>query len=368
MSHLTPRVTDRIGGRAAPFTPLILRIGAVVLALGVGCRTARGQEVRGGEPRYYEQAALPAAHNWAFRRAYPEANGLLNAFDYGHAVLAERLHTQRADEAAAALEGKEYAFIIGPLFARGASLPLEEGALAPRFVRLAPEVAAMFEWAHMLHRQIYDVWADDRIAPPDKDARVAELLRYYRSRPDLAFSARPKAMSLMEGQPYSLAFRTRAPRFNGLVWSYHWLQMSLYDALLAGDSPAARRAAVGSVTTRFRAMTDAGGERLPTVMPMTAAIAPAFAARYPEAAVVFDNLHSLHDVVSDVLASPEVPRRARRATLLRAAAAYRDSTTAVTTLAEWREMSLAMGADRMGGVAFGAASPAGAHSHHETSP
>jgi hypothetical protein len=42
MKHLTPHLTDRIGERAAPYTPLILRIGAVVLALGVGCRTARG--------------------------------------------------------------------------------------------------------------------------------------------------------------------------------------------------------------------------------------------------------------------------------------------------------------------------------------
>jgi hypothetical protein len=87
MRYDTPHVTSRITKHAAPYTPLILRIGAVVLALGVGCRTARGQE-----PRYCEQACLPAAHDWSFRQAHPEANGLLNAFGYGHAVLAERLH------------------------------------------------------------------------------------------------------------------------------------------------------------------------------------------------------------------------------------------------------------------------------------
>ena len=57
MKHLTPHVTDRITERAAPYTPLILRVGAVVLALGVGCRTARGQE-----PRHDDDARQSAAH------------------------------------------------------------------------------------------------------------------------------------------------------------------------------------------------------------------------------------------------------------------------------------------------------------------
>ena len=57
MKHLTPHVTDRIAERAAPYTPLIVRIGAVVLALGVGCRTARGDE-----PRHHEQSRSHAAH------------------------------------------------------------------------------------------------------------------------------------------------------------------------------------------------------------------------------------------------------------------------------------------------------------------
>ena len=41
-------------------------------------------------------------------------------------------------------------------------------------------------------------------------------------------------------------------------------------------------------------------------MPMTAAVAPEFARRYPEFAIIFDNLHSMHDVISDVLANDSV--------------------------------------------------------------
>ena len=86
-------------------------------------------------------------------------------------------------------------------------------------------------------------------------------------------------------------------------------------------------------------------------MPQSAAIAPRFTARYPEAAVIFDNLHSLHDVVSDVLADPSIPASAKRRTILRAADQYRDSTTSITSIDEWKSMADAMGLARMGGAA-----------------
>jgi hypothetical protein len=90
---------------------------------------------------------------------------------------------------------------------------------------------------------------------------------------------------------------------------------------------------------------------LPTVMPQSAAIAPRFTARYPEAAIIFDNLHSLHDVVSDVLADPSTPRAEKRRTILGAAARYRDSTTSITSVEEWKSMAESMGVANMGGPA-----------------
>ena len=87
----------------------------------------------------------------------------------------------------------------------------DQRAIGPDYVQLIPEVVAMFEWAHMLHRQLYDVLSDARISD-ERQVRVQQLLAYYRSRPDLALSLRPKGMSLMEGQPYSLTFRRAAPR------------------------------------------------------------------------------------------------------------------------------------------------------------
>ena len=95
-----------------------------------------------------------------------------------------------------------------------------------------------------------------------------------------------------------------------------------------------------------------GSKRMPTVMPMTAAVAPVFASRYPEAAIIFDNLHAMHDVVSDILASPRVRRGEKRRELLTAAARYRDSTSFVTSRADWLTMSREMGVERMGGPAI----------------
>jgi hypothetical protein len=206
----------------------------------------------------------------------------------------------------------------------------------------------MFEWAHMLHRQIYDVWADEDIPLSQKDERVAQLVGYYKSRPALAFSSKPKDMDLMEAQPYSLAFRKRFPKYNGLIWSYHWMQMTLYDALMAGRTRPERQANVAKVVEMFRGMIGTPS-KLPSIMPMSAAIAPAFSERYPEAAIIFDNLHSMHDVVSDILANPIVPRDAKRKAILEAAAHYRDDHTRITTVSEWRDMAAEMGAAKMGG-------------------
>jgi hypothetical protein len=311
-------------------------VAAAVLA--VGCR-------------YYEQTYLPASHNWAFRHGYPEADRLFNAFDYGHAIVYQDLAVG-SSAALGRIDGERFTFITTRLLVHPPRLPLDEEAIGPDYVKLVPEAHEMFEWAHMLHRQIYDIWADDDIPLEGKDTAVATAVRYYRARTDLAFSAIPKGMSLMDDQFYSKAFRTRYPKFTGLLWSYHWMQVVLYDALMRGATPAERRANVDVVVVRFHAMLENAPAHMPTVMPMTAAVAPMFADRYPQAAVIFDNLHAFHDVVADVLASPVVPRSRKRDEILAAAARYRDDVSATTSIADWRAMSTMMGAQQMGGVAF----------------
>ena len=176
----------------------------------------------------------------------------------------------------------------------------------------------------------------------NETARPRAHLRYYRSRPDLALSTRPKSMALMESQEYSRSFRAADPKFNGLLWSYHWFQLALYDALLRGGSAAERRASVDSTVRRFFAMIADAPSGMPGEMPMAPTTAPMFTARDPDAAIVFDNLHALHDVVADILLSPTVPPNRKRAAVLAAAAVYRDDTASVISVDAWRQMARQM--------------------------
>ena len=300
----------------------------------------------------FEQHYFADPSNWAFRNTYPASDRLFNAFDYGHAILYERLYTRPHDDPSS-LEEKEYEFITRKLLVKPPRLPLEEAAIEVEYAKLAPEAKQMFEWAHVLHRQVYDVLADERVPAAEKDARVARVLAYYKSRPDLAFSSVPKTMELMEGDEYGGAFRRRYPKFNGLIWAYHWLQIGLYEPLLTATSTSARRAGVQATTRRFFQMLEDAPRNMPRVMPMTPTIAPTFTARYPEIATIFDNLHGMHDVISDILASPIVPRDQKRAAILGVAQRYRDSTSYVWSRKEWEEMSEMMGSNNMGGPAVG---------------
>jgi hypothetical protein len=321
-------------------------------AFGLGLLIAGAPDANAQWSTTHEQFYLQAPHNWTFRNRYQAADRLFNAFDYGHAILYETLWTE-PNAPASALEVDEYDYLTKTVLVKPPRVPLEEAAIEIAYAKMAPEAKTMFEWAHILHRQIYDVLGSEKLSESEKDAEVARLLAYYKSRPDVAFSSHPKSMELMQEQPYSLAFREKYPKFNGLIWAYHWLQVGLYEPLLVNATPATRQAGVRATVARFWQMLREPPATMPHQMPMTAAVAPAFAARYPEAAIIFDNLHSMHDVISDVLANPMVPRDRKRSEILRAARLYRDDTSYVMPVQAWLTMSREMGIENMGGPAVG---------------
>ena len=296
----------------------------------------------------YEQFYLQAPHNWVFRNRYVGADRLFNGFDYGHAILYETLW-RKPNAPAWLLEVEEYDHLTKGVLVSPPRLPLEEAAIEVEYAKLVPEAKVMFDWAHILHRQIYDVLADERLSDSQKDAEVARLVAYYRTRSDIAFSSKPKSMKLMQEQPYSLAFRKRYPKFNGLIWAYHWMQVGLYEPLIVNTNATSRELGVRATVARFWQMLQDPPHTFPHTMPMTAAVSPRFAARYPEAAIIFDNLHSMHDVVSDILANPSVPRNRKRAEILHAARMFRDDTSYVMPVEAWRTMSMHMGVENMGG-------------------
>lgn len=319
---------------------------------GVVLATAAALPVHAQWVTTFETFYLQAPHNWTFRDNYQHADRLFNAFDFGHAILYETLWT-KPEAPASVLEERIYDRLTKQVLVKPPRVPLEEVAIEPMYARLAPEAKAMFDWSHILHRQIYDVLADERLSREAKDAEVQRLIAYYKTRPDLAFSSKPKSMELMQEQPYSLAFRQKYPKFNGLIWGYHWFQVGLYEPLLVGKSVEERQAGVRATVARFFQMLQDPLASLPYQMPMTAAISPEFAKQYPEAAIIFDNLHSMHDVVSDILTNPAVPRERKRTEILRAGRLFRDDTSYVMPVDGWRTMSLAMGVENMGGPSAG---------------
>jgi hypothetical protein len=300
----------------------------------------------------HEQFYLEAKHNWQFRSRHQAADRLFNAFDFGHAILYETLWS-KPNAPTSELEARWYDRLTEHILVAPPHVPLEETAIEPEYAKLAPEAKVMFEWAHILHRQVYDVLADSRLSAAQKDAEIARLVAYYRTRPDVAFSSRPKSMALMQEQPYSLAFRQKYPKFNGLIWAYHWLQVGLYEPLMINRTPESQQAGVRATVARFWQMLESPPSRMPYVMPMTAAVAPTFTDRYPEAAIIFDNLHSMHDVISDILANPNVRRSRKRAEIVLAVRRYRDDTSFVMPVQAWRTMAHHMGIENMGGPAVG---------------
>src|SRR5712692_1073690 len=303
-----------------------------------------------GQDRRDEQFYYPGRFNWRFLERYPEAARLFNASDYGHAVLYETLLTRRGPDVKRALD-KAYAYLVGDLLVRPPRFAVPEEAIEPQYAKLAWRAKMMFDWAHVLHRQIYDVYADDRLSPAAQDSLIERITDYYLSKHDYAFAAAPKAMELMDDQAFSQAFRRAHPRFNGLIWAYHWLQVGLYEPPLAYHTEAERRAGVAATVARFRRMLADPPWSMPQVMPMTAAVAPEFSRRHPRAAAIFDNLHMMHDIVSDLLLADTLTVEGKRRAIYEQLAEFRDSTGNVMPREHWEMMGEMMGGvERMGGT------------------
>lgn len=324
-------------------TRLFCALGATLLIAG----TAEAQDQRN------EQFYFPGSFNWQFLKQYPEGGRLFNAFDYGHAILYEQLLTRPA-QLERELEQRQFDYLTTDLLVRPPRFAVAEEAIEPAYSKLAWRAKRMFDWAHVLHRQIYDIYADPRLTPAQRDRLIERVTDYYLSNRRLAFTSQPKSMTLMDDQYYSQVFRRDYPKFNGLIWAYHWLQVGLYEPLIEGQTPGEKKAGVQATIARFWSMIEEPPTRFPKVMPMTSAVAPLFSAAHPRAAVIFDNLHMTHDIISDILASDTVPAARKREVIYAALDQMQDPSRDVMTMDEWRNMGEMMGGvGIMGGPATG---------------
>lgn len=245
---------------------------------------------------------LPA-EAYAFGTRYPEAQDLLFAFDYGHALVYERLLLQKGKiKDPEAFEKMLLADILA-ILKNPPHVKVDEEDIAPNYVFNFPLTINLFDWSHLLHQFVLDVLAvsEDRGAGMVK--RVNEIFTKYNSVKHIAITDVCKTMLFMDGHYFSKSFRRTFPSFNLLIWSYHWFQIKLYEALLM-PTRAERDKAVAKTVADFRLLVSDLPDSSPfDMMPETAKEAPTLAKLFPVIPSAFDNNHMLHDVVSDILTS-----------------------------------------------------------------
>jgi hypothetical protein len=139
----------------------------------------------------------------------------------------------------------------------------------------------------------------------DRDAAIRKLLAFYQDS-EYAITAKRLDHRRLDTLPYSKAFRQKFPLFNATIWAYHYLQVVVYDTLGAAPDLAAKQKAVEPILSTYHAYLDNPPVEW-TFMPMTAELSPKFAQEYPEIANIFDNLHMMHDTISDILVSELLP-------------------------------------------------------------
>lgn len=245
---------------------------------------------------------------YAFGKRYPKAQSLLYAFDYGHALVYERLLLNRGQIPDPEQFEKQLLKDIFGILKNPPSVKVDEGDIAPTYVFTFPLTLNLFDWSHMLHQFVLDILTVNPDRGPAFQQRVGEIFDKYKSNQPVAITEVCKSMLFMDGHYFSKSFRTDFPSFNLLIWSYHWFQIKLYEALML-PSVAERDQAIEKTINDFWSLTS----NLPDsadfdMMPEVAKEAPMFAAMFPKMASAFDNNHMLHDVISDILTSSAVPQ------------------------------------------------------------
>lgn len=246
--------------------------------------------------------------NWTLSRQLPDLYLEFNGIDFGHAHLAETLLRSSAPE-----DVERARLEILDFIASMPSVPPDEEQVAPTFVRLVWEAQRSFDWAHSLHRSLYDLFASD---VADKEAAYRAIVDDYLSKPEAITRHALDHHGALWSFPESHAFRDRHARANAQIWAYHWLQAAVADVQRQG-SAARQRDLMPRILDRYH-----GYLREPPVdwrfMPMFHEVAPEFSGHHPEAAAIFDNLHMLHDNLDDVLSRPDLfpTHEARRVRIL----------------------------------------------------
>ncbi len=245
------------------------------------------------DKRFY----LREVWNFALHDRIPELDIEFNGVDFGHSHLYENLLLTEGKDVAAIEEQARSQTLR--FIASKPVLPPNEEAIAPNYMKLAWRAQNVFDQAHLLHRATYDILASSAVV--DKDAALRQALSYYQQSL-YAITSKPLDHQRLDHFPYSKAFRQKFPLFNATIWAYHYLQVVVYDVIQEASDLAGQKAGIQPILTTYRGYLQKPPVQW-TFMPLTGELSPKFTAQYPEIANIFDNLHMLHDNISDILVS-----------------------------------------------------------------
>ena len=289
-----------------------MRMAVLIVTAAIAVTMASCSQFEPRDKRFYYRALW----NFSLREDLAELDSEFNGVDFGHSNLYENLLLTGGTDVPA-IEDRARKETLAFIASKPTLNPNEE-AIAPTYMKLAWRAQNTFDEAHALHRATYDIVVSDE---PAKDRAIRNVLAYYQESA-YAITAKRLDHHRLDAFPYSQAFRRRFPLFNATIWAYHYLQVSVYDPLQAARDLEGKKQAVRPILSTYRHYLDQPQIQW-TFMPLTAEQSPAFASRYPEIANIFDNLHMLHDNISDILTSEQLPTwEAKRAEIYRIVNSY----------------------------------------------
>ena len=126
--------------------------------------------------RGYGHRFMEGGGEWAgnFHTAYPNINGILWAYHWHHAAVYEALMETDPEHRRVELDRVIDVFTDSVLAELPHVMPLT-AEVAPRFSRLLPAAAHIFDNLHMMHDVVNDIMAEPSYSPSEKAAEIERL-------------------------------------------------------------------------------------------------------------------------------------------------------------------------------------------------
>ena len=128
--------------------------------------------------RGYGHRWMMSGGTWAgtFAGKYPNINGILWAYHWHHAAVYEALMEPTLEAQTRELDRVIDLFVDSVLVEPPDYMPLV-AEVAPRFSRMFPAAAHIFDNLHMMHDETNDIMVDERLSREQKEAEIQRMLR-----------------------------------------------------------------------------------------------------------------------------------------------------------------------------------------------